>query len=211
MRLVFHALGAFFASTAFAAPLELQLFDMSGKGVGATVVVLRSTDPARPLAKPVQAKMDQIGLQFAPHVLVVPTGSAVTFPNKDSVKHQVYSFSPANQFERPLSRATPAPVDLDRAGVVTVGCNIHDNMRAYIFVVDAQYFGRTDASGTWKVADVAPGSYNVQIWHPRARSMKPVIEQKITVTAAEPRVTLRLATPLKLRPLTELPGNWDAY
>ncbi|MEO8313541.1 MAG: methylamine utilization protein [Pseudomonadota bacterium] len=211
MRLAFHALGAFFASTAVAAPLELQLLDVDGKGVSATVVVLRSTDPARPLARPVQETMDQINRQFDPHVLVVPTGSKVTFPNKDTVQHQVYSFSPTKKFTLELYRGTPKPETFDIAGVVTLGCNIHDNMRAYIFVVDAQYFGRTDAGGSWKVPDVLPGIYTVQIWHPRARNMKPIIDQKITVTADEPRVMLHLATPLKLRPESEIPGNWDAY
>jgi plastocyanin len=211
MRLAFQALGALFASTSLAAPLELQLLGVDGKGIGATVVVLRSTDPARPLARPVQSTMNQIERQFRPHVLVIPTGSKVTFPNKDTVKHQVYSFSMAKSFELPLYRGTPEPQEFDRAGVVAVGCNIHDNMLAYVFVVDAQYYGRTDADGSWKAVDVQPGTYTLQIWHPRARSMKPVIDQKITVTAAEPRMTLRLATALKLRPESEIPGNWDAY
>lgn len=212
MRLVFHAIGAFFTATALGAPLELQLLGVDGKGVGATVVVLRSIDAARPLAKPVQATMNQIDRQFDPHVLVVPTGSKVSFPNKDTVQHQVYSRSPSpHPFELKLYRGTPAPQTLDRPGVVTVNCNIHDNMRAYIFVVDAQYFGHTDVNGMWKAPDVQPGTYIVQVWHPRARNMKPVIEQKITFTAAEPAVTLRLAAALKLRPESEIPGNWDAY
>jgi plastocyanin len=211
MRLVFHVFGALFAASAIAAPLELQLLGVDGKGIGATVVVLRSTDPARPLARPLQATMDQVNREFRPHVLVVPTGSSVTFSNTDTVQHQVYSYSPAKRFERPLYRGTARPVEFDTAGIVTVSCNIHDNMRAYVFVVDAHYFGHTDAAGTWKAPDVQPGTYTVQIWHPRARNMKPVIDQKITVTAAEPRVRLRLASPLRLRPASEVPGNWDAY
>jgi plastocyanin len=211
MRLAFHAVSALFASATFAAPLELQLLGVDGKGVGATVVVLRSTDPARPLARPVQATMNQVDREFIPHVLVVPRGSKVSFPNKDTVLHQVYSFSPAKKIATPLYRVTPEPIEFDVAGVVTLGCNIHDNMSAYVFVVDAQYFGHTDASGTWKVPDVPPGTYNLKIWHPRSRNMKPVIDQKITVTATEPRVTVRLASRLRLRPELEVPGNWDAY
>jgi plastocyanin len=211
MRLAFHALGALFASTTLAAPLELQLLGRDGKGVGATVVVLRSTDPARALARPIQATMDQVDRQFRPQVLVIPRGSKVSFPNKDTVQHQVYSFSTAKSFELPLYRGTPEPQEFGTAGIVAVGCNIHDNMRAYVFVVDAQYYGRTDAKGEWRIADVQPGTYAVQVWHPRARSMKPIIDQNITVTASVPRVTLRLTAALKLRPESEIPGNWDAY
>jgi plastocyanin len=211
MRLAFHVLAVFFVSSATAVPLELQLLGTDGKGVGSTVVVLRSMDTTRPVARPVQATMDQVNREFRPHVLVVPTGSTVSFPNTDTVQHQVYSYSPAKHFELPLYRGTSKPIEFDTAGIVTVSCNIHDNMRAYVFVVDAHYFGHTDAAGIWKAPDVQPGSYSVQIWHPRARKMKPVIDQKITVSAAEPRVTLRLASPLRLRPASEVPGNWDAY
>lgn len=211
LRLAFHALGALFASATLAGPLELQVLGVDGKGIGATVVVLRSTDPARPLAKPVQATMDQLDKQFVPHVLVVPTGSKVVFPNKDTVQHQVYSNSGANSFELKLYRGTPTPQTFDHSGVVKIICNIHDNMSAYLFVVDAQYFGRTDASGLWKVPDVQPGTYNVEVWHPRALNMKPVVEQKISVTAAEPRATLRLASRPRMRVDSDVPGNWDAY
>jgi plastocyanin len=212
LRLAFPVCCALLAAAAFPAPLELRVVKNDGNGAAGTVIVLRSIDAARPLARPVDTAMDQLDLQFVPHVLVVPTGSKVLFTNTDSVRHQVYSFSPAKRFELPLYRGKPrSPEVFERAGVVTVGCNIHDNMRAFVFVVDAQYFGRTDASGTWKAADVQPGTYNVQVWHPQARDMRPVLEQKITVGAADPRQSLQIAGPLKLRPATRIPGNWDAY
>jgi plastocyanin len=211
LRLVFHVLGACFASATLAGPLELQVQGVDGKGVGATVVVLRSTDPARPLAKPLQASMEQLDKQFVPQVLVVPTGSKVIFPNKDTVQHQVFSNSRTKTFELKLYRGTPEPQTFDRAGVVTINCNIHDKMGAYLLVVDAQYFGLTDAAGSWKVPDVQPGTYTVQVWHPRARNMKPVLEQKITITVAEPRAVVRLDAPLRLRAESEVPRNWDAY
>lgn len=211
LRLAFPVCCAFLASAAIAAPLELRVLNVDGSGAAGTVVVLRSTDTAHPLARPVDASMDQIDLQFQPHVLIVPTGSKIAFLNTDSVRHHVYSFSAPKRFERPLYRGKSDPVIFDRAGVVTVGCNIHDNMRAYVFVVDAQYFGRADAAGIWKAADIQPGTYNVQVWHPRARDLRPVIEEKITVSAAQPRISIRIATQPKLRPATQIPGNWDAY
>ncbi len=213
MRLLFHAASLLFASTALAAPLELRVVGVDGKGIAGTVVVLRSTDPARSIARPVEAQIDQVDRQFVPHVLIVPTGSKISFPNSDSVSHQVYSFSPTKRFDLPLYRGTQHPPvrEFERAGVVTLGCNIHDNMRAYVFVVDAQYFGRTDANGAWKVPDVQPGTYTVQVWHPKSREARPVIEQQLRIPAAEPQLVLRLATELRLRAESQVPANWDAY
>jgi plastocyanin len=202
--------GLVLVRAALARPLELRLVGVDGKAIAGAVITLRSTDASRPVAKPVDAVMNQVKLQFEPHVLVIPTGSQVTFPNNDTVRHQVYSFSPTKRFDIGLYRGTPRPEVFDRAGVVTVGCNIHDNMRAYIYVVEAQHYGRMDVAGAWK-ADVQPGSYNVLVWHPAARDTRPVLEQQIKVEAAEPALTLRLATPLKLRPKSQVPANWDAY
>ena len=91
-----------------------------------------------------RAVLDQKNRMFVPHVLPIQTGTAVTFPNSDNVRHQVYSFSPAKKFQLPLYAGTPAaPVVFDKPGVVTVGCNIHDQMSAYIVVVDTPYFALT--------------------------------------------------------------------
>lgn len=199
---------------ASAAGLEMRLVTVDGKGIAGTVVVLRSTNPNRPPATPARGVMDQVNREFVPHVLIVPVGSSVIFPNSDTVSHQVYSFSPAKKFQFPLYRGSPnPPVDFDRVGVVTIGCNIHDQMRAYVFVVDGQYYGRTSTSGTWTATDVEPGDYTVQVWHPLAREIRPIVEQRVHVNdgAAVTALTLRMATPLRLRPESTVPANWDAY
>lgn len=212
LRLAFHACWMLCASVAAAAPLELRVSKLDGTPASGTIVVLRSTDASRTLARAVDTTMDQVDLQFVPHVLVVPTGSRILFTNTDTVRHQVYSFSPTKRFELPLYRGRPKePQTFDRAGIAAIGCNIHDNMRAYVFVVDAHYFGRADAAGLLKLADVQPGAYTVQVWHPLSRDMRPVIDQTVTVTAAEPKLALKIATPLKLRPESQLPRNWDVY
>ena len=212
LRPAFHALCLLLAPAVFAEPLQLQVLDNLGKPVSGTVVTLRSTDPARALAQPVRATMDQVDLAFAPHVLVIPAGSKVDFPNSDKVRHQVYSFSSVKRFELPLySGKPPAPELFDKSGVATLGCNIHDQMRAYVYVVEAQYYGRTDGQGSWHAPDVVPGEYTIQIWHPLSRSSNAVIDQKITVAADAGILTLRLAAPLKLRPISQVPANWDAY
>ncbi len=97
--------------------------------------------------------VDQVDRAFAPDLLVIPLGSTVEFPNSDSVSHQIYSFSPAKRFQLPLYRGKPyPPVHFDQAGVVTLGCNIHDDMLAYLVVTDAPWFGRTDAAGAWSTS-----------------------------------------------------------
>src|SRR5205085_4294607 len=91
------------------------------------------------------AVIDQKNKTFVPHVLPVQVGTAVKFPNSDDIQHQVYSFSPAKTFNLPLYKGTPAnPIVFDTAGVVTVGCNIHDTMNGYIVVVDTPYFEKTE-------------------------------------------------------------------
>ena len=78
---------------------------------------------------------------FVPDLLVVPVGSTVSFPNSDSVSHQIYSFSAAKRFQLPLYRGKPYPPRLfDQAGLVMLGCNIHDWMIAYIDVTDAPFY-----------------------------------------------------------------------
>ena len=99
----------------------------------------------------------------------------------------------------------------DREGVVSVGCNIHDQMRAYIYVVEAQYFGRADKDGRWSVPNVEPGDYRLTIWHPRSRTPAPVLEQRVTIGTNGAQLKLRAATPLKLRSESQIPANWDAY
>jgi plastocyanin len=98
----------------------------------------------RPLAA---LEMAQQKKQFVPEVLVVPVGSEVRFPNHDTVRHHVYSFSPAKKFELKLYTGTPAnPVLFDRPGVVVLGCNIHDQMVGWILVVDTPYYAQTLAA-----------------------------------------------------------------
>ncbi len=119
------------------------------------------------------AVMDQKNRMFVPHVLAVRTGTAVQFPNSDNVRHQVYSFSPAKRFQLPLYEGSPAePVIFDKAGVVSLGCNIHDRMSAYIVVVDTPFFGVTK-DGTAALRGLTAGSYTIHVWHAKARSETP--------------------------------------
>ena len=146
-----------------AATLEVQVRDARGAAVR-DAVVYAIPDSRAPLAKRT-AVMDQKNRQFIPHVLVVQTGTAVSFPNSDDVRHHVYSFSPAKTFQLPLYKGTPAnPVLFDKPGVVTLGCNIHDSMSAFVVVVDTPFFEKTGADGRVTLDDVDPGRYSVHVW-----------------------------------------------
>ena len=194
------------------ASVTITVRSADGRPVPGVVVTVRSlAADARPSA-PIKAVMDQVNRAFDPDLLIIPVGSTVDFPNSDTVSHQIYSFSPAKRFTLPLYRGNPnPPVRFDQAGIVTLGCNIHDEMVGYLVVTDAQYFGRTDASGSW-TADIARGKYRVSVWHPRMNDDANELERELTVSAGD-RVTheLRLTKPLLPAPLSPHPHSWDGY
>lgn len=122
------------------------------------------------------------------------TGTRVTFPNSDNVRHQVYSFSPAKHFELKLYSGTHTSSELfDQAGLVTLGCNIHDWMLGYIYVVDTPWFGKSDAAGAIRLSHVPAGSYTLQLWHPRMAAPGPV-DESVTLgeDVTERRFTMAL-------------------
>jgi len=112
--------------------------------------------------------MVQRNRRFQPEVLLVERGSEVRFPNEDDVQHHVYSFSPAKVFELKLYHGERHdPIRFDRAGLVELGCNIHDHMRGYIFVSDSPLTAKADGAGQVTVPAVPPGDYRLELWHPR--------------------------------------------
>jgi plastocyanin len=192
------------------ATLLISVQTPDGKSLAGAVVTARPLDaPARKPAA-VRAVMDQLDRAFSPDLLVIPVGSTVTFPNSDSVSHQIYSFSPAKRFQLPLYRGTPyPPVHFDQAGVVTLGCNIHDEMLAYLVVTDAPYYGRTNSDGSWSV-EVPRGRYRISIWHPRLREDPADLDRELTVGDSDrATLTLRLTRGLQPAPITDRPHSWD--
>lgn len=152
--------------SAQAAQLTLQLKSATGTAVEDIVVYLL---PARPMAArpaPTPARIDQIDKTFVPLVSVVQTGTRVSFPNRDNIRHHVYSFSPPKRFEIKLYADTPSmPILFDKAGYVVMGCNIHDNMIAHLLVVDTPWFAITDARGAARIVEVPAGDYTLIAWH----------------------------------------------
>lgn len=161
-----------------AADVTVMVTDAGGKPV--TDAVVAFYDSKTPAVNPNAAgKIIQKNKMFNPKVTVVQTGTSINFPNEDSVRHHVYSFSPAKKFELKLYSGVPTnPVPFDQAGVVTLGCNIHDSMVGYIYVVDTPFFAKTDDKGK-ALLKLNEGQYSYQAWLPG--QSKPGAEQKITI------------------------------
>ncbi len=176
-----------------AATLQVQVHDEQGKPLADAVVFLESRD-AKQLFKPLaNAEIAQVGRKFVPAVLVVSVGTPVSFPNRDTVRHHVYSFSPTKKFELKLFAGTPTtPVVFDKPGVAVLGCNIHDNMTAWVVVVETPYYGRTDAAGQALLNDVPPGNYHLRAWHSRL-STGTAVDQPLTLAAGGGAATVGLS------------------
>jgi plastocyanin len=188
------------ATGAAAGDLEVLVTDRAGRPVPAVVVAAEPEDGAPAAGGALQPReMAQRNLTFEPEVLVVQTGTAVSFPNQDAVKHQVYSFSPAKTFQLSLYSGNEHPPEtFERAGVVTLGCNIHDSMIGYVFVTDSPYFGKTADDGRLRLTDLPAGPYRVTIWHPRIK--EPESDLTADVELTDQAVTLAFALERKLKP-----------
>ena len=115
-------------------------------------------------------KIVQQGKRFQPHVLAVPAGSIVDFPNLDPIFHNVFSLFDGKRFDLGLYEAgTTRGATFTKPGVCYVFCNIHPEMSAVVVVVDSPYFTTSNATGAFTMADVPPGRYRLSLWHERFR------------------------------------------
>ncbi|HEV8616581.1 MAG TPA: methylamine utilization protein [Methylomirabilota bacterium] len=157
-----------------------------GKPVADAVISVVAVSGSRPAARAGRAIVDQQDKEFVPHVRAIAVGTEVTFPNKDDIRHHVYSFSPAKKFELPLFKGTQsAPVKFDKPGVVVLGCNIHDWMLGYVVVLETPHFDTTGADGRARIADLLPGTYEVHVWHPRLVDGAAPASQRVTSGAGK--------------------------
>lgn len=152
--------------SARAAALTVTVVGSDGRSLASAVVTV-IVKGARTTALPgASAQVAQRDRAFQPGVSVIQTGTAVSFPNFDTVRHHVFSFSSIQKFELKLYAGTPAtPVVFDKPGIAVLGCNIHDRMIAWVAVVDTPYFARADANGV-AVLDVPAGDQRLRVWHP---------------------------------------------
>ena len=210
MSLALGSAGAAFTAAAPAGAVDAVVTDDKGKPVEDAVVSLTSASVARPApaAAPSPAIMDQRDKEFVPYVLPVYVGASVSFPNRDNIRHHVYSFSSAKKFELPLYIGTPAaPVVFAKPGVVALGCNIHDWMLAYIYVVTTPYFAKTAADGKAHL-ELASGAWEARVWHPRMRGEAEKTAKALTLAAGDPA---QVAFVVSLKAEWRIPRRIDPY
>ena len=194
---------------AFAATAQFRVVtaDATGSAVTDAVVTLRpAVRPRLPVpAEPVV--IQQLDREFVPRVTVVAVGTRVSLPNNDVVPHSVYSFSAAKPFEFDVYvGSSPQVLTLDKTGLITLGCNIHDWMVGYVVVVDTPFAQSTDARGAASFVNVPEGDYELRVWHPQQKAgdhtsqisiVEPGQPQAVTVDVSPPRA--RYKPPLTLK------------
>ena len=163
---------------AWAGEIEGRVTGMKGKSVVYVDTIAGKTFPA-PKDHPV---IDQKGLTFSPHIVVVQQGTTVDFQNADNVAHNV--FWPSVGGDKKLTKnlgtwpkGEKRSYTFDKAGIVPLVCNVHPDMMGYLVVSPTPYFAQTDESGNYKIEDVPDGSYKLVVWHEGAKNQS----QPVTV------------------------------
>ncbi|AYR25032.1 methylamine utilization protein [Herbaspirillum rubrisubalbicans] len=179
---VFLIWAAAWSLGAQAAEVAVQVLDNAGQPLPNAVVYAEPAGGAPAPAKPRQVEIEQKNKTFMPLVTVVQTGTPILFPNHDTVRHHVYSFSPAKTFELKLYSGVPgSPVLFDKPGTVVLGCNIHDEMVAYVQVVNTPYFGVTERSGSVRLESLPNGRYTLKAWYFTMGPNQAALEQPLEV------------------------------
>lgn len=177
------------SASAHSAELTIQVMDQHQQPLAYTVVELQHPD--YPASNAGEAQIVQRNLMFEPFVSVVQRGAMVEFPNQDKTRHHVYSFSPAKQFELRLYLGKPeAAIEFDQPGLVTLGCNIHDNMLAYIYVAQSRFVAMTDQSGMVTFEQLPAQTYQLHYWQPWL--LQAATAQPVTVAEIDQHLTLQL-------------------
>ena len=155
------------AAAAHAGVLTVHVTDTAGKPLADAIALLEPVG-AKPAVKPLaDVEISQAKREFSPRVTLITVGTRATFPNFDTVRHHVYSFSPNKTFELKLYAGVPnVPVMFDKPGIAVLGCNIHDNMAAWVVVADTPWFARSAANGRAHIDALPAGAYRLRLWHP---------------------------------------------
>jgi plastocyanin len=187
------------ATPAAAADLVVRVTTPSGAPVRDAVVTVRAKGAAShgPIRFSWPYVMTQKGMQFDPFVLIVPVGAVVAFPNRDPYRHHVYSFSPAKPFELKLyGNDVTRTVKFEKPGVVALGCNIHDQMTAFIRVVDTPYAAKSGANGEALIEGLPTGAVTISVWHPYLKGGRDLTRQAtLGAKGARVAVTANLSRP----------------
>jgi len=168
-----------------AASLSIAVTDTTGATVeNAAIYALPLATEQAPLVER-RVEIDQVDKEFVPYLSVITPADIVSFPNSDHIRHHVYSFSDTKKFEIPLYGSSEMPsIQFDNTGVVALGCNVHDWMRAYVLVVDTPYHAITTAV-CLATLQLPAGEFEVHVWHPELKNESEDYSSKISL-AQEP-------------------------
>ena len=201
-NLLVAAAGLTLAVPVTAAPLSVRVIDPAGRPVKDAVVTLYPASGQRAPRPHGRYVVSQQNLQFHPFLTIVPTGAEVSFPNFDPTKHHVYSFSAPKRFELKLfAKDQSRTVHFDKAGVVALGCNIHDQMSAFIVVTDSAWTTRTSGQGV-ATFDAPAGPLRFTVFHPYLRAPGNLVQQSLTASQRNVNLTVRLRAPPAM-PMTD--------
>jgi plastocyanin len=189
-----------FCDSAYA-QMRISVLDKDNHPLSNVVVELTPSTPLPVSPAPIElVVMKQLDQQFVPHILAVEKGSVVAFPDTDTVKHHVYSFSQAKTFEvRVYKEEVNRRITFDKSGVAAIGCNIHDWMLGYIYVANSSLFALSDENGEVVFSDLVQGGYSASLWHPRIDEKDTQHINKITYSPnnnGEQKISLSLLQPL---------------
>ena len=193
MRYVLAVIFAFLCGPAFAGDLTVSVRNAAGQPVRDAVVTVRPNAgvPAGPIRFSWPLRVSQQNVQFQPYVLIAPVGATVSFPNLDRVRHHVYSFSRGNRFEIELFGQDQTRSHVFTAvGTAALGCNIHDQMLAFVRVVDTPWAGKTDASGNVTIPAIPSGAASLRVWHPQLNVRGNESSYVLTIGAGPGRQTM---------------------
>ncbi|TMQ02295.1 MAG: hypothetical protein E6J91_52700 [Deltaproteobacteria bacterium] len=167
---------------------SLVLEGKAPAGLGLVMLTPKVGKVAKRVAK--SRVIEQRNKTFAPHLMAVPVGSTVVFPNFDSIYHNVFSLTPPHRFDLGMYKAGDArQITFSKPGIVRIGCNIHANMSAFLVVVDAPHYVVAEPDGTFAFRNLRPGKYKVEAWS--EQSLTPTITE-VTVKAGDNQTTIDL-------------------
>ena len=191
------AAGLVLAAPLGAAPLTVRVVDASGRPVRDAVITLYPSGNAARAPRPGgRYVVSQQNMQFHPFLTIVPVGADVSFPNLDNTKHHVYSFSPAKRFELKLfAKDQSRTVHFDKPGAVALGCNIHDQMSAFIVVTDSAWTARTNVQGMVAFNDAPNAPGRLTVWAAYLRAPGGTLQQPVAAGQRTASFTVRLRPP----------------
>jgi plastocyanin len=180
---------------------------IDGKAAGGAFGLV-TLEPSNGKFKPRSAKrvtIEQRGREFLPRVVAVSVGSTITFPNFDTVFHNVFSASPNGAFDLGIYKAGEArEFTFKKEGIIRLGCNLHANMSAYIAVVSAPSYVVTDGTGEFTFKRLAPGKYKLSAWSEKSKAP---ITQDVVVKAGKNEVTVGVSADADKGPLPDKFGG----